>query len=69
MPAATGELGRRFLLRGAIEPDAVAELTVTSLEDGPFLLLPHPEVAGCYAGRAADPDGWLAGTRRLSGSR
>jgi NAD(P)-dependent dehydrogenase (short-subunit alcohol dehydrogenase family) len=64
MLAAAGELGRRILLPGAIEPDAAAELTVGSLEDGPFLLLPHPEVARYYAGRAADPDGWLAGMRR-----
>ena len=49
---------------GAIEPDEVAELTVTSLDGGPFLLLPHPEVARYYAGRAADPDAWLAGMRR-----
>jgi hypothetical protein len=39
---------------------------VTSLEDGPFLLLPHPEVARYSAARAADPDAWLAGMRRMT---
>jgi NAD(P)-dependent dehydrogenase (short-subunit alcohol dehydrogenase family) len=68
MLSASGDLGRRILAPEAIEPEAVAELTVTSLEDGPFLLLPHPEVARYYAGRAADPDAWLAGMRRLTAS-
>ena len=68
MLSASGDLGRRILEPGAIEADAVAELTVTSLEDGPFLVLPHPEVARYYAGRAADPDAWLAGMRRLTSS-
>jgi hypothetical protein len=68
MLSASGDLGRQILEPGAVEPEAVAELTVTSLEDGPFLLLPHPEVARYYAGRAADPDAWLAGMRRLTSS-
>jgi NAD(P)-dependent dehydrogenase (short-subunit alcohol dehydrogenase family) len=65
---ASGEVGRRILEPGAIEPDDVAELVVSSLDGGPFLLLPHPEVARYYAGRAADPDAWLAGMRRLASS-
>ena len=65
MLAATGELGRRLLEPDAMEADEVAALTVSSLADGPFLILPHPEVARYYAGRAADPDGWLDGMRRL----
>ena len=60
MLEASGEVGRRILEPGAIEPDDVAELVVSSLDGGPFLLLPHPEVARYYAGRAADPDA-LAG--------
>jgi len=68
MLIASGDLGRAVLERDALEPDAVAELTVTSLEDGPFLLLPHPEVARYYAARAADPDAWLAGMRRMTSS-
>jgi hypothetical protein len=35
------------------------------MADGRFLVLPHPEVAGYYERRAADPDRWLAGMRRL----
>lgn len=49
----------------ALAPEAVAQAWVDSLTDDRFLVLPHPEVAGYYAARAADPDRWLAGMRRL----
>lgn len=48
-----------------IEPDEVAEAVVAGLAEERFLILPHPEVAGYAARRAADPEGWLAGMRRL----
>ena len=65
MLAATGEIGRVVLEPDAIEPEQVADVTVDALESGPFLVLPHPDVAEFYAGRAADPDAWLSGMRRL----
>ena len=49
----------------ALAPEAVADAWIASLEDDRFLVLPHPEVAGYYAARAADTDRWLAGMRRL----
>ena len=49
----------------ALTPDQVAEAWIASLADDRFLVLPHPEVAGYYAARAADTDRWLAGMRRL----
>jgi len=51
----------------ALTPEQVADAWVASLEDDRFLVLPHPEVAGYYAARAADPERWLAGMRRLQG--
>jgi NAD(P)-dependent dehydrogenase (short-subunit alcohol dehydrogenase family) len=51
----------------ALTPEAVADAWIASLEDDRFLVLPHPEVAGYYAARAADTDRWLAGMRRLQG--
>jgi NAD(P)-dependent dehydrogenase (short-subunit alcohol dehydrogenase family) len=65
MLAASGDVGRLLLEPDALEPDDVARVAVSALEDGPFLVLPHPEVARYYADRAADPDSWLAGMRRL----
>lgn len=49
----------------ALAPEAVAEAWVASLDEGRFLVLPHPEVAGYYAARATDTDRWLGGMRRL----
>ena len=49
----------------ALEPEQVADAAVAAIEEGRFLVLPHPEVAGYYAARATDTDRWLAGMRRL----
>jgi NAD(P)-dependent dehydrogenase (short-subunit alcohol dehydrogenase family) len=49
----------------ALEPADVAEAAWQALEDNRFLVLPHPEVADYYAGRAADPGRWLGGMNKL----
>ncbi len=49
----------------SIEPAIVADAVLAGIADGRFLILPHPEVAAMYAGRAADPDRWLAGMNKL----
>ncbi len=51
--------------QGVIEPVDVADAVVAGLADERFLILPHPEVADYVARKAADPDRWLAGMRRL----
>lgn len=65
MLAASGPGGDALLAAGAIEPEDVAQAVVEGLEAERFLILPHPEVADYYARRAADPDRWLSGMRRL----
>lgn len=56
----------RELLEGsALAPDAVADVVVAGLRDERFLILPHPEVAEYARRKAADPDRWLRGMRRL----
>lgn len=52
-------------LQGVIEPSDVAEAVAAAMDEGRFLVLPHPEVATFYERRATDPDRWLAGMRRL----
>lgn len=64
MLEAAGEAGQLLLAGSAISPEAVAETVVEALDNGRFLILPHPEVAGYYAGRAADTDHWLAAMRK-----
>jgi NAD(P)-dependent dehydrogenase (short-subunit alcohol dehydrogenase family) len=49
----------------ALTPEQVADAWVDSLAEDRFLVLPHPEVAGYYAARAADTDAWLAGMQKL----
>jgi NAD(P)-dependent dehydrogenase (short-subunit alcohol dehydrogenase family) len=55
----------RLLGDAAIQPEAVADAVMAGIADGRFLILPHPEVAGMYAGRAAETDRWLRGMSRL----
>ncbi len=55
----------KLLGDAAIEPDAVADAVIAGIADGRFLILPHPEVAGMYAGRAADPDRWRQGMSEI----
>lgn len=65
MLADTGSAGGVVLRDTAIEPEQVADALWDALTDDRFLVLPHPEVGTYYAHRAADPDRWLAGMRRL----
>ena len=61
----SGTAGEVMLAGTAIEPEQVADTVVQALRDGRFLILPHPEVAGYYAARAAEPDRWLRGMNKL----
>jgi NAD(P)-dependent dehydrogenase (short-subunit alcohol dehydrogenase family) len=55
----------KLLGDSAIMPDDVADSVMEAIADGRFLILPHPDVARLYAGRAADPDHWLTGMNAL----
>jgi NAD(P)-dependent dehydrogenase (short-subunit alcohol dehydrogenase family) len=61
----SGAVGRALMDESAIEADDVAASLLAAIEVRQFLVLPHPEVGQMYAGRAADPDRWLDGMRRL----
>jgi len=61
----SGPRAQQLLGESAIEPEAVADAVMAGLADGRFLILPHPEVAGMYAGRAAETDRWLRGMSQL----
>jgi len=58
-------VAEKVLAASAIQPEAVADAVIEAMADGRFLILPHPEVAAMYAGRAADPDRWLGGMNKL----
>jgi NAD(P)-dependent dehydrogenase (short-subunit alcohol dehydrogenase family) len=61
----SGPRANQLLGESAIQPEAVADAVMAGLADGRFLILPHPEVAGMYAGRAAETDRWLRGMSQL----
>jgi NAD(P)-dependent dehydrogenase (short-subunit alcohol dehydrogenase family) len=58
-------LAEKLLGDDAIPPEAVADTVIEGIADGRFLILPHPEVAGMYAGRAGETDRWLRGMSKL----
>jgi len=49
----------------AITTDEVADAVIAGIAEGGFLILPHPDVARMYAGRATDTDRWLRGMNKL----
>jgi NAD(P)-dependent dehydrogenase (short-subunit alcohol dehydrogenase family) len=50
---------------GMLEPEEVAAKAVAGLEEGRFLILPHPTVADYVRRKAEDPERWIRGMRRL----
>lgn len=65
MMDAAGKAGELLLVPSAIEPDEVADTVLAALDDGRFLILPHPEAAGFYSYRAGSTDQWLASMRKV----
>ena len=49
-----------------LEPSDVARIVLDGIRDERFLILPHPEVARYMQMKAADPERWQAGMRRLA---
>ncbi|MFI2434054.1 SDR family oxidoreductase [Streptomyces sp. NPDC018693] len=62
---ATGSAGDLVLKPTAIEPRDVADALFEGMAEDRFLILPHPEVAGFYQARAADPDRWLTNMNHI----
>jgi NAD(P)-dependent dehydrogenase (short-subunit alcohol dehydrogenase family) len=65
MLEAAGTAGKLLLADSAITPEDAAGAVIDGIADGRFLILPHPEVAAMYAGRAADPDRWQRAMNKL----
>ncbi len=54
-----------LLADDVLEPSDVAEVVVAGIREERFLILPHEAVAGHMALKAAQPDRWLRGMRKL----
>lgn len=50
---------------GMIEPEALADCVVETMDKEAFLILPHPQVLDYMRRKTADYDRWLGGMRRL----
>jgi len=61
----SGPLRAVLDLDPVLDPDAVADALIDAMDAGRFLVLPHPQVTDYYAFRAADPDRWLKGMRKI----
>ncbi|MDX3285360.1 SDR family oxidoreductase [Streptomyces scabiei] len=65
MLTASGSAGDLVLAPTAIDPEDVADALFEGIDQDRFLILPHPEVAGFYQARAADPDRWLTNMNHI----
>lgn len=65
MLTASGSAGDLVLAPTAIDPEDVADALFEGIDQDRFLILPHPEVAGFYRARAADPDRWLTNMNHI----
>lgn len=50
---------------GILSPDRVADDIVLGIQEGRFLVLPHPQVRSYFQRKAADHDRWIAGMQRF----
>ena len=50
---------------GMLQPEQVAHDVLAAMEAKQFLVTPHPEVRKYMQRKAADPERWLTGMRRL----
>lgn len=62
---AAGPVADVLIRDGALEPEDVADAVWVGLQDERFLILPHPEVAEYYVGKATNPEKWLHAMRKL----
>jgi NAD(P)-dependent dehydrogenase (short-subunit alcohol dehydrogenase family) len=65
LEAAASSFGAAHLTEHAIDASEVAEAVVRGIAAETFLILPHPVVHEYMQRKAADPDRWLRGMRRL----
>ena len=50
---------------GIAEPKDVATATIKGIDDGVFLILPHPRVQTYFVRKATDYDRWIKGMRKV----
>jgi NAD(P)-dependent dehydrogenase (short-subunit alcohol dehydrogenase family) len=61
----TAQGGGVAAVDGMIEADQVADCVMQALQEGRFMVLPHPEVKAYMQRKTADYDRWIQGMQRL----
>ena len=64
-PAAKRPNSTQASADGVLEPEFVADACIQAMEEGRFLVIPHPEVETYFQRKANDYDRWLGGMRRF----
>ena len=64
-PAAKRPNSTQASADGVLEPEFVADACIQAMEEGRFLVLPHPEVETYFQRKANDYDRWLGCMRRF----
>ena len=50
---------------GILAPEVVAQEVVTAMDNGKFLVLPHPEVAQYFRNKGQDYERWIGGMQKM----
>lgn len=50
---------------GIADPKDVALVTLKAIDDGHFLILPHPEVKKYFSRKSTDYDRWIRGMEKV----
>lgn len=61
----TGTDGGSAAVNGILPPEAVAQEVVTTMDNGKFLVLPHPEVAQYFRNKGQDYERWIGGMQKM----
>jgi NAD(P)-dependent dehydrogenase (short-subunit alcohol dehydrogenase family) len=57
--------GGSAAVNGILAPEVVAQEVVTVMDNGKFLVLPHPEVAQYFRNKGQDYERWIGGMQKM----
>lgn len=60
-----GTDGGSAAVNGILAPEVVAQDVITTMGNGQFLVLPHPEVAQYFRNKGQDYERWIGGMQKL----
>lgn len=61
----SGTDGGSAAVNGILAPEVVAQEVVTTMDNGKFLVLPHPEVARYFRNKGQDYERWIGGMQKM----